>query len=95
MARRQLYLSRSDTCFVSLQKHKTTKVNMGRQFGHDSEEDSEQEIWSAEGRSDLALFEPSPPPRLSKALLVGDEERNSEEDPLASDEETLEPLAAD
>ena len=82
-------------------RHKKTKTNVRVCYDHDSEEDSEQEIWGAEDRSDLTLFEPFPPPGPSwicsdsKTLLAADEWWDSEEDPLASDEEKFEPLAAD
>ena len=82
-------------------RHKKTKTDVRVHFPHNSEEDSEQEIWDVEGRSDPTLFEPFPPPGStwicpdSSSLLAAEEEWDSEEDPLVSDEEVFEPFAAD
>ena len=86
---------------VDCKRHKKTKNDTRVHFDYNSEEDSEQETWDAEGRSDLTLFEPFPPPEHSwicpdsNSLLAQEEEWNSEEDPLVSDEEIFEPFPAD
>ena len=86
---------------VDCKRHKRTKTNVKICFNYNSEEDSEQEKWDAEGRSDLTLFEPFPPLGQSwicpdsNSLLAAEKEWNSEEDPLVSDEEVFEPFATD
>ena len=81
-------------------RHKTTKTNLKVCYEYDSEEDSEQETWDTEGRSDLTFFEPFPPLATSWNCsdsndLLAAEEWNSEEDPLVSDEDVFEPFATD
>ena len=81
-------------------RHKMTKTNVRICYGYNSEEDSEQETWDTEGRSDLTFFEPLPP--LAKSWIRSESDNleaaerwNSEEDPLVSDEDVFEPFATD
>lgn len=81
-------------------RHKMTKTNVKICYDYNSEEDSEQETWDTEGRSDLTFFEPFPP--LAKSWICSESDNleaaeswNSEEDPLVSDEDVFEPFATD
>ena len=82
-------------------RHKITKANRKVCFLYDSEEDSEEEIWDAEGKTAHTLFEPFPPPGISwicsedSGLRAQGEKWYSEEDPLISEEEGFEPFPAD
>ena len=86
---------------MECKRHKMTKANRSVCFLYDSEEDSEEETWDAEGKSAHTLFEPFPPPEISwicsddKSLWAQEEEWYSEEEPLVSEEEGFEPFPAD
>lgn len=86
---------------IDCKRHKKTKTNTTVCSYESSGEDSEQEVWDAQGRSDLTLFEPFPPTGMSwicpdvNELLAQEEAWDSEEDPLVSDEEVFEPFAAE
>ena len=85
---------------MDCKRHKRTKANREICFLSDTEEDSEEETWDAEGKSAHTLFEPFPLPDISwicsdkNRLLTQGEEWYSEEDPLISDEEGFEPFPA-
>ena len=82
-------------------RHKMTKSNREVCFLYDSEEDSEEEKWDAEGKTAHTLFEPFPPPGISwicsedHSLWAQEEKWYSEEEPLISEEEVFEPFPAD
>ena len=86
---------------IDCKRHKRTKTNRKICFGYDSEEDSEEEVWDAEGKSADTLFEPFPPAEVSwvcsddHSLWTQEEQWCSEEEPLISDEEVFEPFPAD
>lgn len=95
------YIYQGMTPAVDCKRHKRTKKGTKVHCHYNSEEDSEQETWDIEGRSDPTLFEPFPPLenslicRESNGLLPQLKEWNSEEDPLVSDEDIFEPFATD
>ena len=86
---------------IDCKRHKRTKANRQICFHYDSEEDSEEEIWDAEGKSADTLFEPFPPPDIfwicsdDNSLWAKEDEWDSEEEPLVSDEEGFEPFPVD
>ena len=86
---------------IGCKRHRKTKANREICFLADSEEDSTEETWDAEGKSAHTLFEPFPPPDISwicsddNGLWAQEGEWYSEEEPLVSDEERFEPFPAD
>ena len=86
---------------VDCKRHKKTKSDQLVCFHYDSAEESEEETWDAEGKSESTIFEPFPPLEPSwicpesNGLWAQTEEWDSEEDPLVSDEEVFEPFPSD
>lgn len=86
---------------VLCKRHKRTKKDTVLCCMWDSDEASKDETWDAEGRANPTFFEPFPRPEITwicpnyDAVHTREYEWDSDEDPLASDEEVFEPLATD